>query len=125
MQWFQVRSGNDLQTSGRRARAKREAITYLANHAPRLPIGRKCRVTFTRVARIALDDDNLVTGLKLLRDGVSRLLGFPNDRDLHLGGSIAWERAQARPADPTRGGDHYALIIRFDWITPRQSTHAE
>jgi len=60
------------------------------------------RVTLTRIAPRALDDDNLRTALKSVRDGVADALGLKNDRDPR----VAWDYQQHR-----RAPNEYAVSI--------------
>jgi hypothetical protein len=61
------------------------------------------RVKLTRVSPRALDDDNLQSSQKHVRDGVADALGI-DDRDP----SIRWEYAQARG-----GKGEYAVIVEL------------
>lgn len=74
-----------------RAKAKRVKQQRLIARAltPATPIS--CVVTLVRVSYRALDDDNLRSALKAVRDGVADKLGV-NDRDP----SVQWRYDQAR-----------------------------
>lgn len=67
---------------------------------PTLPVV----VTFTRVAPRQLDDDNLRSGFKAIRDGVADWLGVD---DRHPG--VEWRYEQAR-----EGAGEYAVRIRVE-----------
>lgn len=76
-----VRTGrgqNDRETWRARARrvSKEKSATILAMGAPvRLRPGQVAIVELTRVSRGELDDDNCVSALKAIRDGVACWLG--------------------------------------------------
>ena len=55
-------------------------------------VGGHSVVTLTRIAPRALDDDNLRSALKSVRDEVADQLGLPNDRDHR----VRWEYGQER-----------------------------
>jgi hypothetical protein len=63
-----------------------------------------CVVTLTRIAPRILDDDNLASGFKAIRDGVADRLGV-DDRDPR----VQWRYAQ-RPGKPKQ----YAALVRID-----------
>lgn len=63
-----------------------------------------CVVTLTRIAPRALDDDNLRSGLKAVRDGVADRLGI-DDRDPR----VKWRYGQ-RPGKAKQ----YAVLVRID-----------
>jgi hypothetical protein len=53
-------------------------------------------VTLTRIAPRALDDDNLRSALKAVRDGVTDALGLACDRDARLTWAYAQERGRPK-----------------------------
>lgn len=63
-----------------------------------------CVVTLVRVAPRDLDDDNLASGFKAVRDGVADRLGI-NDRDPR----VKWQYAQRR-GNPKQ----YAALVRIE-----------
>jgi hypothetical protein len=73
--------------SVRARRTKAHRLAALAVPAHPLP----CVVTLIRVAPRALDDDNLASGFKALRDGIADRLGV-KDNDPR----ITWRYAQVR-----------------------------
>ena len=75
-------------TAARKVKREREATAWaLLRHAPvRLPVV----VTFTRCSSGELDDDNVRTAMKGIRDEVTAWLGLANDRDPRA----RWEYAQ-------------------------------
>lgn len=82
----------------RRAKAHREAAIAVPKHD--LP----CVVTLTRIAPRMLDDDNLRSGFKNLRDGVADRLGV-KDNDPR----VTWRYAQ-RSEKPK----YYAAIVEIE-----------
>lgn len=63
-------------------------------------------VRITRVAPRALDDDNLASACKSVRDGITdalRAFGVSDDRDAR----VRWQYAQARGVQPR----HYAVRV--------------
>jgi hypothetical protein len=83
------------------------ASTYTGAKAFRLPVV----VTLTRIAPRQLDDDNLASGFKGIRDGVAEALGTDDRNPL-----VTWRYAQRR-GDPRE----YAMTIE---ITPRTEPEA-
>lgn len=75
----------------RAARAKAHRFAALAVPAHPLP----CTVTLTRIAPRALDDDNLQSGFKALRDGIADRLGV-KDNDPRVTWRYAQERGQPK-----------------------------
>lgn len=69
-----------------------------------------CVVTLTRVAPRKLDDDNLASGFKALRDGVADRLGV-NDNDPR----VAWKYAQVRG----KAKEYVARVSIEAFITPQ------
>ena len=63
-----------------------------------------CIVTITRIAPRPLDDDNLASGCKALRDGIADRLGV-KDNDPR----VTWRYAQQR-----RGRGEYAAIVEIE-----------
>jgi len=61
------------------------------------------RVTLTRIAPRDLDDDNLVSALKAVRDGVQDWSGI-DDRKLR----VAYEQRRGKP-------NEYAVEVRIEW----------
>jgi hypothetical protein len=76
----------------------------------RTPAGPRCRVTLTAYRRGSrqLDSDNLVGGLKPLRDAIAAWLGL-DDRD----DTVAWEYHQV----VTRGGE--GVAVKLEVLTLR------
>lgn len=84
----------------RSRRTKQHRLAALAVPAHPLP----CVVTMVRVAPRALDDDNLASGFKALRDGIADRLGV-DDRDPR----VTWRYEQ------TRGkAKEYAARVRIE-----------
>lgn len=75
----------------RRAKAHREAGFLCAPREFALP----CRVTLTRIAPRMLDDDNLVAGMKNVRDGIAARLKV-DDRDPCIQWCYAQERGKPK-----------------------------
>lgn len=73
-------------TKRRRVKKQRQDVALLVRHH-NLP----CVVTLTRVAPRVLDDDNLRSALKAIRDGIADRLGV-SDRDP----LVRWDYAQAK-----------------------------
>ena len=65
-------------------------------------------ITLTRVAPRKLDDDNLASGFKAVRDGVADWLGIDDGSP-----RIKWEYAQHKGAS-----GHYSAWVRVQWATP-------
>lgn len=83
----------------RARRAKQHRMAALA--VPRAPL--PCTVRLTRVAPRALDDDNLRSAFKALRDGIADRLGV-KDNDPR----VEWQYAQ-----DTGRGKPYAVCIEI------------
>lgn len=77
------------------AKAQRNKAKWMVQNEVRYPFPLPVRVTLTRAAPRALDDDNLAGALKHVRDGVADGLGLPNDRD-----NVTWQYGQARQREP-------------------------
>lgn len=78
-------------TRARRTKRDRAAALAIPRHwLPELP----CVVTLTRIAPRKLDDDNLQSGFKALRDGVADRLGV-DDADPRVTWRYHQERGQA------------------------------
>lgn len=86
------------------------ALGKAAGARPLAP-GERATITITRVAPRALDDDNLASCAKAVRDGVADALGVPdNDRRL------SWAYAQRRGA--TR---EYGVEVAIVFACSRES----
>lgn len=83
-------------TKARRTKAHRNAAWALC---PVYPV--PCVVTLTRVAPRALDDDNNVSSMKAVRDGIAKRLGVDDRSPL-----VEWRYAQAK-------GKPAAVIVEF------------
>lgn len=83
----------------KRTKNHRQAAIVIPAHP--LP----CVVTLTRIAPRALDDDNLRSGLKALRDGIADRLGV-KDNDPR----VEWRYAQMRTMRPK----HYACLVQIE-----------
>lgn len=87
-------------TRQKRAKEHREAAYYAFLSQLRgrvrarihLKLNKPLRIRLTRIAPRALDDDNLRSALKHIRDGVTDALGLSNDRDSRL----RWEYEQTK-----------------------------
>ena len=89
--------------SKRAKRAKAHRMAAIAVPVAPMP----CRVHLVRIAPRALDDDNLQSGFKALRDGVADRFGVP-DNDPRLKFTYDQERGAAK---------HYAVRIEITPIT--------
>lgn len=76
------------------------AFATLRSQKPRVP----CVVTMTRIAPRQLDDDNLPSALKHVRDGIADALGI-DDRDPR----VTWQCAQK-----TDGRGYYAVDVMIE-----------
>jgi hypothetical protein len=103
--------------STKRKREQRQAVLLAARRAgidavrSFLRLGRPpcCAITLTRISPLALDDDNLRTALKAVRDELAEgVLGMPNDRDPR----VVWIYGQAKPATPRT----YAVRVLLEAI---------
>jgi len=74
-----------------RAKIHREAGFLCAPREFALP----CRITLTRIAPRALDDDNLAGGFKSVRDGIADRLKV-NDRDPRIQWCYSQERGKPK-----------------------------
>jgi hypothetical protein len=87
----------DWRAKSRRTKEERNALffAWVAASKPRPP-GRPVSVTFTRLAPRKLDDDNLASAFKAMRDELARALGLrgdgPND-------GATWTYKQERAPD--------------------------
>ena len=86
----------------RRVKGQRQIVaTFLGGRPkPALPV----TVTLTRVAPRMLDDDNLQSAFKGVRDEIARYLGFADNNP-----GIRWEYAQRRD-----GVGKYAIEVRVE-----------
>lgn len=92
-----------------RKRAHRAmARLVLQMHARPMGEADQFTITLTRVAPRKLDDDNLASGFKAVRDGVADWLGIDDGSP-----RIKWQYAQHK-------GDagHYTAWVRVEWVTP-------
>lgn len=96
----------------RRSKAQRAAVQahWFVASIHQLFVGAKLPspwvVTLTRIAPSSgLDDDNLRSALKAVRDQVADELGLPNDRDPRVTWEYAQERGKAR---------HYAVRVTVE-----------
>lgn len=62
-------------------------------------------ITLTRIAPRKLDDDNLASGFKAVRDGVADWLGIDDGSP-----RIRWQYAQQRGA-----AGHYSAAVQVQW----------
>lgn len=105
-------------TAARKVKREREATAWaLVRHAPvRLPVV----VTFTRCSTGELDDDNVRTACKGIRDEVTAWLGLANDRDPRA----RWEYAQEKVKRRTKthaGGDVGVRVNVHTLDTPAEA----
>jgi hypothetical protein len=102
----------------RSRRVKRErlatlwALAVARTSKPQLP----CTVVLTRYAKGTLDDDNLASAFKAVRDATAQWLGV-NDRRLDV---VAWEYRQHRAAREP----HHLVEIAFEAYRVPQSLQA-
>lgn len=75
----------------RRAKSERMAMFMVTPPGITPP----CRVTLTRIAPRALDDDNLAASFKSVRDGIADRLGI-NDRDPRVVWAYKQERGEPK-----------------------------
>jgi len=94
------------RSRSRRAKAHRHAALAVPAFRP-LP----CRVTLTRIAPRKLDDDNLRSAFKSLRDGIADRLGV-DDRDPR----VVWDYRQERSTAKT-----YAARVEIVAITQAEA----
>lgn len=92
-----LRTVSEMNTRGhwseRAYRAKQQrGVAGLACRTAARAAGLPAIVTMTRIAPRALDDDNLRSAIKALRDGIADAFDLKNDSDPR----ITWRYAQAR-----------------------------
>lgn len=96
-----------------RERAKRSkkhrtaAYCYLAMYSQPINTVGPMTITLTRIATRQLDDDNLASGFKAVRDGVADWLKRPDNDPL-----ISWRYSQEK-GEPKK----YAASITIEWST--------
>ena len=86
-----------------RAKIERAGVHLALKFNLRVPPSLPCVVILTRIAPRELDDDNLASGCKALRDGIADWLGI-DDRDKR----VQWRYAQAK-GEPKQ----YAARVEF------------
>lgn len=98
-----ITRGGRIGRSKKRQSQKRIVALVLQPKLPRGLVGpsRRIRVTLTRIAPRALDDDNLAYAFKGVRDSIAKCLGV-DDRDPR----VSWDYAQSR-----RAPKEYAIAI--------------
>ena len=92
------------------AAEKEEAYMLLLDLLDRRRPSQPVTVALTRVSRGTLDDDNLSTGFKHIRDGITEALRMATGNkklDDSPGGGIEWEYAQAK--------GKFAMRIAVSW----------
>lgn len=94
----------------KRAKSQRTAVA-LALRCRLARWGLPLVVTLTRIAPRALDDDNLRSALKAVRDGVADALGVDDGSE-----QVTWRYAQCRPGKgaPTRFQVAVAVSVRLE-----------
>ena len=81
------------------------AAICLAHIKDRPPAGARVLINMRRIAPRLLDDDNLVSGFKALRDGVADWLGIDDGSPL-----LTWQCEQSKGAPKT-----YAAHVVVSW----------
>lgn len=96
------------KAAARKRLHRQTARLVLQQYARPMGESERFTVTLTRVAPRKLDDDNLASGFKAVRDGVADWLGI-NDGSPR----IRWEYAQHK-------GDagHYTAWVKVEWTKP-------
>ncbi|GAB4240845.1 MAG: hypothetical protein OHK0028_19100 [Deltaproteobacteria bacterium] len=90
--WSEANQRGHWGKRARRAKRQREAARLLVRAARlALPASGPVVITLTRIAPRALDSDNLVSGLKAVRDGVADALRVDDGSS-----RIEWRYAQAK-----------------------------
>lgn len=84
------------------------ARTILQMHARPMGEAEQFTITLTRVAPRKLDDDNLASGFKAVRDGVADWLGIDDGSP-----RIQWRYGQEKG----KPGE-YAARVEVQWVTP-------
>jgi hypothetical protein len=93
-----------FKTAERKRQHRRTALLML-RASPRPDTDETITITLTRIAPRVLDDDNLASGFKAVRDGVADWLGI-NDGSPRL----AWRYAQRKGATGI-----YAAEVQVEW----------
>lgn len=84
---------------GKRKKAQRSAVYMTMLDYPEAYIGHPCSVTLTRYASRLLDDDNLASAFKSIRDEVAHRIGL----DDAPGSGISWHYEQSKTKRGTYG----------------------
>lgn len=79
--------------AGREAKRRQQAFLTTRSKCQQF-VGWPVRITLTRISPCELDDDNLGTAFKRIRDGICEALGFRDDKNRD--GYLQWHYAQEK-----------------------------
>jgi hypothetical protein len=79
--------------AGREAKRRQQAFLTTRSKCQQFA-GWPVRITLTRISPCELDDDNLGTAFKRIRDGICEALGFRDDKNRE--GYLQWHYAQEK-----------------------------
>jgi hypothetical protein len=112
---IKIVSEANLRQHWRKAAARKKlhrqtARLVLQQHARPMGETEQFTVTLTRVAPRKLDDDNLASGFKAVRDGIADWLGIDDGSP-----RIRWQYAQHKSE-----AGHYSAWVRVEWANDQQ-----
>ena len=96
------------KAAARKKLHRQTARLVLQQYARPMGEAERFTITLTRVAPRKLDDDNLASGFKAVRDGVADWLGIDDGSP-----RIKWQYAQHKGS-----AGHYSAWVRVQWATP-------